>query len=96
MPRTKEQNREIREKTKNAILDAALKIFSEKGFHATSMNDIAVAANVSKGLAYNYFESKQHIVQAILKSVMEMFAQKYIPVSMEKDKRFRRIEYSPD
>ena len=91
MPRTKEQNREIREKTKNSILEAALQLFSDKGFHATSMNNIAVSAGVSKGLAYNYFESKQHIVQAILKNVMEMFAQKYMPVSMEKDP-YKKLE----
>ena len=91
MPRTKEQNREIREKTKNSILEAALQLFSDKGFHATSMNNIAVSAGVSKGLAYNYFESKQHIVQAILKNVMEMLAQKYMPVSMEKDP-YKKLE----
>ena len=85
MPRTKEQNKEIREKTKTLILNASLKLFAEKGFHATSMNDIAVAAGVSKGLAYNYFDSKQNIVEAIFQNVLELFEQVYLPVLTEPD-----------
>ncbi|MFA3782408.1 TetR/AcrR family transcriptional regulator [Melioribacteraceae bacterium 4301-Me] len=85
MPRTKEQNKEIREKTKKIILDSALKLFVEKGFQSTSMSDIAKEAGVSKGLAYNYFDSKQHIVEAILKYLMELVYQAYVPVYEEKD-----------
>ena len=67
MPRSKEQFEEIRKKTKENILNAALKLFAEKGYHGTSINDIAKAANISKGLAYNYFESKKQIIEAIFK-----------------------------
>ena len=85
MPRTKEQNKEIREKTKEAILNASLKLFAERGFHATSMSDIANVAGVSKGLAYNYFDSKQHIVEAIFQNVLELFEHEYLPVLTEPD-----------
>ena len=85
MPRTKEQNREIREKTKKVILDSAIKLFAEKGFQATSMSDIAKLAGVSKGLAYNYFDSKRHIVEAILKYVTDLMYKLYRPVLEEKD-----------
>ncbi len=66
MPRTKEQFEEIRSKTRENILTSALRLFAGKGFHGTSINDIAKAAGISKGLAYNYFESKQKIMEAIL------------------------------
>ncbi|MFH0735478.1 MAG: TetR/AcrR family transcriptional regulator [bacterium] len=91
MPRTKEQNKEIREKTKNLIIDSALKLFAEKGFHSTSMSDIAQTAGVSKGLAYNYFDSKQHIVEAILQKVFEMFSQEYHPLTNEPDP-YKKLE----
>jgi AcrR family transcriptional regulator len=66
MPRTKAQFEEIRRKTKENILNSSIRLFAEKGYHGTSISDIAKAAKISKGLAYNYFESKQKIIEAIL------------------------------
>ena len=66
MPRTKEQNKEIRESTRKTILDSALKLFSKKGFHGTSINEISKAAKISKGLSYNYFKSKEEILDSII------------------------------
>ena len=66
MPRSKEQFTEIREKTRQLILESALELFSQKGYNGTSINEIAEKAKVSKGLAYNYFNSKQHLLQAII------------------------------
>ena len=70
MPRTKEQNEEIRNKTRRLILDSSLKLFANKGFHGTSISDIAGAAGISKGLAYNYFESKEEILNAIFEEAL--------------------------
>lgn len=66
MPRSKEQFKEMREKTRALILEKALYLFANKGFHGTSISDIAKEAGISKGLAYNYFESKDAILQAIM------------------------------
>ena len=49
-------------------MDVALELFAENGFHATSMSQVAKKAGVSKGLAYNYFESKQDILDEIVQS----------------------------
>ena len=68
MPRSPEQYDEIRKHKKQLIMDTALELFAEDGFHATSMNKIAVKAGISKGLAYNYFESKQEILDEIIKT----------------------------
>ena len=48
MPRSKEQFQEMREKTRENILSTALRLFAEKGFNGTSINDIAKAASISK------------------------------------------------
>lgn len=68
MPRSQEQYDEIRKQKKQLILDTALELFAENGFHATTMSKVAKKAGVSKGLAYNYFESKQEILDEIIKS----------------------------
>ena len=66
MPRTKEQLRKIKQSTKNNILKTALELFGKNGYHGTSMGDIAQKAGVSKGLAYNYFDSKEHLVEEVI------------------------------
>ena len=71
MPRTPEQFEEIRAKTKKKIIEHSLRLFAQKGYHGTSISDIAKAAGISKGLAYNYFESKQHLVESILEQILE-------------------------
>ena len=48
------------------ILEAALKIFSLKGFAATKLDEVAKEAGVSKGTVYLYFESKEALFKAIV------------------------------
>lgn len=67
MPRTKKQFEEIRKNTRHLILETALILFSEKGFDGTSISDIAKASGISKGLAYNYFKSKDDLMFSVLK-----------------------------
>lgn len=50
------------EQTRAAIFDAALALFRERGYEATTMRDIAARAGVSLGSSYHYFPSKQHLV----------------------------------
>jgi AcrR family transcriptional regulator len=73
-PRSKKQYEEIREERRNLIMDTALKHFAREGYHATTINQIAQYAGISKGLMYNYFNSKEALLQAIIeKSVMEVY-----------------------
>ena len=51
-------------RTRSAIIDAALTLFREKGYDATTMRAIAAEAGVSVGNAYYYFASKEHLIQA--------------------------------
>jgi AcrR family transcriptional regulator len=48
------------------ILKASLHLFAEKGFHGTSMRDIARAADITEGLIYHYFASKRDLFRAII------------------------------
>lgn len=52
------------EETRERILDAALKLFRERGFDETTMRDIAASARVATGAAYYYFRSKEELVMA--------------------------------
>lgn len=66
MPRTPEQYEEIRNEKKRAIMNVALDLFANEGFYSTSISRIAEKANISKGLMYNYFESKEELLNTIL------------------------------
>ncbi|MDQ4029072.1 MAG: TetR/AcrR family transcriptional regulator [Actinomycetota bacterium] len=48
------------------ILKASLHLFAEKGFHGTSMRDIAREADITEGLIYHYFASKRDLFRAII------------------------------
>lgn len=73
-PRTPKQFDDIREEKKALIMDMALYLFANKGFHATTINNIAKHAGTSKGLMYNYFKSKEDLLSEIIdKSVSEIY-----------------------
>jgi TetR/AcrR family transcriptional regulator len=53
-------------RTRAAILDAAEKLFAQKGFEATSLNEVGTAAGVSRGTPGYFFGSKADLYQAVL------------------------------
>jgi AcrR family transcriptional regulator len=57
---------------KKQILEAAAKVFAEKGFHRASTKAIAKAAGISEGTIYNYFTSKQELLTALLQRLGDM------------------------
>lgn len=58
VPRTRRLPRAVRERQ---ILDAAVQVFSQYGYHAASMDEIAEAAGVSKPMVYTYLGSKEDL-----------------------------------
>src|SRR5438477_716828 len=52
---------------REAILDAALELFAERGFHGTAVPLVAERAKVGAGTIYRYFESKEQLVNALYK-----------------------------
>lgn len=54
------------QRTRQAILDAALDLFAEKGYFGTSLRDVAGAVGVRESALYNYFASKDALFEALL------------------------------
>lgn len=61
------------ERTREHILDTALDLFVSKGYHETTMRDIAAAAACSIGLTYRYFARKEDLVLALYRRLAEAF-----------------------
>ena len=70
-PRTPEQFEEIRESRRQQIMDAALELFASEGYSHCSISQLAAHAGISKGLMYNYFDSKEALLIAIIDEGMQ-------------------------
>lgn len=70
-PRTTEQFETIRGQKQELIMETALELFAENGYHATSISQIASRAGISKGLTYNYFNSKKELLDQIIATGFE-------------------------
>lgn len=57
--------------TKMDLIKSALELFSEKGYEETSIDDICEKAEVSHGLFYYYFDSKEDVIEAITENMVE-------------------------
>lgn len=58
------------------ILDAALAVFTDKGFDAARVDDIAAAAKLSKGAVYLYFDSKEALLKGLIEREVAPVAQR--------------------
>jgi len=52
---------------RNAVLDAAMIVFSKKGYHDAKVDEIAEIAGVAKGTVYRYFDSKEEILSELIR-----------------------------
>jgi len=55
------------EEKRRLILDAAVRVFAQKGFHTSRVGDIAEEAGVAHGLLYHYFASKDEVLETIFR-----------------------------
>ena len=69
------QYQKTTEKKKQAIIQAALRLFKDKGFKETSIKSIAEVAKVSPVSIYNYFGSKDNLVALCVNDLFEEIAQ---------------------
>ena len=60
------------EEKRRQILNAAVRAFAKKGYHASRVSDIAEEAGVAYGLVYHYFESKDAVLEAIFRDMWGM------------------------
>jgi AcrR family transcriptional regulator len=78
-PRTPHQFQEIREEKRALIMAVALEHFANEGYFKTTITHIARHAGISKGLMYNYFESKEELLIAIINKSIEDIAHYFDP-----------------
>jgi len=71
MPRPSIENQRIRDERHEHILRAAARVFARKGLAAATIAEIAAAANVSHGLTYHYFASKEEIFRQLITRAMQ-------------------------
>jgi AcrR family transcriptional regulator len=72
MPRYKEDEREeVRGKTRQLLLEAAIEEFGREGFDKANVNRISKNAGFAKGTIYNYFESKRIIMLALIDEIAD-------------------------
>ncbi|MDF1573793.1 MAG: TetR/AcrR family transcriptional regulator [Bacteroidales bacterium] len=67
-PRTPEQFEVMRVSRRQQIMDVALELFAREGYANCSIAQLSKHAGISKGLMYNYFESKESLLVAIIEN----------------------------
>jgi AcrR family transcriptional regulator len=75
------------------ILETALEIFATYGYHAASISMIAQHAVIAKGLLYNYFESKEALLKAVINNGFKDFFDIFTPLL---DKNFPEKMFTPE
>ena len=74
------------------ILDAATRVFSDKGYHGTLVDEIAAEADTSKGGVYFHFPNKQAIFLALLDHLADMLRDRIQAAVASKDEPIARAE----
>ncbi|HIW80327.1 MAG TPA: TetR/AcrR family transcriptional regulator [Candidatus Acetatifactor stercoripullorum] len=66
-----ETRKEQKERRRQEIIYTALELFVSKGYAATKITDIAKRANISRGLMFHYFESKENLYEELIRMGVE-------------------------
>ncbi|MBX6377751.1 MAG: TetR/AcrR family transcriptional regulator [Clostridia bacterium] len=77
---------------RRAILEAALHVFAEKGFHLATVEEIAARAGVGKGTVYEYFDSKTELFQGMIRAAMEAYLEALQRAVAERGRCAERLE----
>ncbi len=65
---------------RNAILDAAERVFAEHGFHVARIQDVAKEARIAVGTVYNHFEQKEDLLRGLLEERTEQMVARLSPL----------------
>ena len=82
--------------TEQKIIEAAKKVFIDKGFDGARMQEIANEAKINKALVHYYFRSKDKLFDAIFKEAFQQFFPKVVEIRMTEKPLFEKIEFFID
>lgn len=85
----KKKENEIKHSKKHnfsSILDAAAKVFREKGYHHASMSDIAKRTGLLKGSLYHHISGKEELLRLIVVEGLEIYTKSFQKIMMENEK----------
>ncbi len=85
-----ERNDKIKKDRKKQIINASVKVFSKKGFHASTTTEIARTAGISEGTIYRYFKSKDELLKCIFDEIVPIYHPS-LNLSTEANSSFIRI-----
>jgi AcrR family transcriptional regulator len=71
--------------TRHALLDAACELFGKRGYAATSIDDVAQAANVTKGAFYHHYAGKQDLFAGVYEQVKREVSERVAAAFLEPD-----------
>jgi TetR/AcrR family transcriptional regulator len=86
-----ERKEREKEHRKEEILDAAQKVFFEKGLTTATMDEIAEAAELSKGTLYLYYKSKEDMYLAVMMRGMDVLYKIYEPIVASEDSTLQKL-----
>ncbi len=88
------QKRMPRAQRRSQLLSVSTEVFARQGYHATSMDNIALEAGVSKPILYQHFESKHELFTTIMDSSIEELAERLTTTLETVDSREDRVHQS--
>lgn len=85
-----------KENKEEKILESAIKLFSKKGFSATTTSEIAKAAGVAEGTVFRYYKTKKHLLIKVMSKLIEVMSEELISNPVEeilKDNKDKSDKY---
>ena len=76
------------------ILDAAIRVFADKGFHHCRVSDVADEAGVAYGLVYHYFDSKEEILNRLFTERWQLMLDAIVEIDARRDVTAREKLYA--
>lgn len=68
---------------KRTLIKESLNVFRQKGYHHTSMSDIAIACGLLKGSIYHYFASKEALMEAVIGYLHDWYKRKVFAIAYD-------------
>ncbi len=85
------QEQDPQSSTRERIFDAAMEIFSEKGYHDTRLDEIADISNTSKGAIYFHFPNKERLFLALVDKFADLLERRIIEAIQQEEQGIERV-----